>query len=204
MRHQPADHTLNLCNLSVSALSGEQEYTWHADVLPHVHNISISRWWKNLQFFNLFFFYIFANWCVIVSLHLNCSSLVGSVTFIAHTLSYDGKTHQSVTLLLSLTIFFLHPVDSPLYTYRVVPVLYLLPRRWFSPGRPRTSHPVRRCLPGLCRSVHPKLLEPCRSQSRRWRRSAAWSDHRPSSPRSSCSDQSLPPRGWTRRLIEKN
>lgn len=88
-------------------------------------------------------------------------------------------------------------------TYPVVPAWSLLPQRWFSQGQPRTSHPVRRCLPGPCRSVRPTPLEPYRSQSHRWRRSAAWSDHRPPHLHSSCSDQSLPPTGWTERFIKK-
>lgn len=96
-----------------------------------------------------------------------------------------------------------YSMDSLLDTYPVVPAWSLLPQRWFSPGQPRTSHPARRCLPGPCRSVHPTPLEPCRSQSHRWRRSAAWSDHRPPYLQSSCSDQSLPPTGWTGRFINK-
>lgn len=89
---------------------------------------------------------------------------------------------------------------SPLDTYPVVPALPLLPQRWFSQGQPRTSHPGRRCLPGPCRSVHPTPLEPYRSQSHRWTRSAAWLDHRPPHLHSSYSDQSLQPTGWTERL----
>lgn len=85
--------------------------------------------------------------------------------------------------------------NCPLDTYPVAPVWFLLLRMWFSPGQPRTSHPGRRCLPELCRLVHPTLLGPCRSQSHRWRRSAAWLGHLPIRLRSFCSDQSLPPTG---------
>lgn len=91
----------------------------------------------------------------------------------------------------------------PLDTHLVVPAWCPPPQRWFFLGQPRTSRRARRCLPGLCRSVRPTPLEPCRSLSHRWRRSAVWLGHHPQHIRSSCSDQSLPPTGWMGRFIEK-
>lgn len=95
-----------------------------------------------------------------------------------------ADTQHSIQITASLSF---------LLTYQAAPALILLPGKWFSPGRPRTAPPERRCRPGQCSSGHPKPQEPCRNQSRRWRRSAAWSD--PHSPllHSSYSGQNLPP-----------
>lgn len=85
-----------------------------------------------------------------------------------------------------------HPLTI-LHTHPVVPAWFLLLQMWSSPGQPKKARPGRRCLPELCRWVHPTPPEPCRSQSRRWRRSAAWSGALRPHLRSFCSDRSLPP-----------
>ena len=90
-------------------------------------------------------------------------------------------------------------VDS--FAYQAVSVWSLREERWFFPEPPRTSHLARRCPPGTCRSVHPTPLEPCKSRSHRWMRSAVCFHPRPPDLHSSCSDQSLPPRGWTGKCV---
>ncbi len=183
------DHTLNLSETTHTHC--EQNLTWqaYADALSNM--LTLSHMQEDTDTVCI---YIFVQQCKCWSIspwpYSRCRGALVAHLFLLR----KGCSERSQPPVCS--------VDAPLGTYPVVPVWSLLPRRWFSPGQPRTSHPGRKCLPELCTAVHPTPLEPCRSQSHRWRKSAAWSDRHPQDLYSSCSNQSLPPTGWTRRCIK--